>query len=262
MNLLNKEDMYKIVPLFNGWDKTMIWSCLQGYMGNAWVNDLKNPVSAQIITGDFCFFAGVPDMELVNNIPESFPSKCILMIPQNEEWGKLIEQEYKNNCLRFMRYAIKKEPGVFDTTKLSENIRRLTPEFQIKRIDREIYSRIEQEEWSRDLCSQFPTYSEFEKNGIGFVVLEGSRLVSGASSYTVYDRGIEIEIDTRQEYRRKGLALACASKLILECLEKDLYPAWDAANMESVKLAEKLGYHFDKEYVTYAVTVHQGFITK
>jgi RimJ/RimL family protein N-acetyltransferase len=36
-------------------------------------------------------------------------------------------------------------------------------------------------------------------------------------------------------------------------MDKGLYPSWDAANRTSVALAEKLGYHFDKEYVTYAV---------
>ena len=80
------------------------------------------------------------------------------------------------------------------------------------------------------------------------------KLVCGASSYTVYNKGIEIEIDTKEGYRRKGLALVCASKIILECLSRELYPSWDAANRESVALAEKLGYHFDNEYVTYAIT--------
>jgi len=35
-------------------------------------------------------------------------------------------------------------------------------------------------------------------------------------------KGIEIEIATKEEYHRKGLALACASKLILEGLSRYL----------------------------------------
>jgi RimJ/RimL family protein N-acetyltransferase len=42
--------------------------------------------------------------------------------------------------------------------------------------------------------------------------------------------------------------------LIMECLDRGLYPSWDAANKGSVALAEKLGYHFEKEYVTYEIT--------
>ncbi|MHB8065097.1 MAG: GNAT family N-acetyltransferase, partial [Ruminiclostridium sp.] len=95
-------------------------------------------------------------------------------------------------------------------------------------------------------------YDEYEELGLGFVITHNENIVCGASSYTVYNEGIEI--DTKEEYRRKGLALACASKLILECLSRDIYPSWDSANRESAALAEKLGYHFESEYVTYAIT--------
>lgn len=254
MHCLKKEDMYRITPIFEGWNETLIWSCLQGYMGNAWTDAIQNPKSAQIITGDFCFFAGAPNIELVKNIPQYFTSECILMIPQNEEWADLIKKVYEVKCERFMRYAIKKEPNIFDTRKLQLYIERLPAEYTIKRIDEELYNKVKQEKWSNDLCSQFPNYNDYEKYGHGFIVLHNDKIVSGASSYTVYNKGIEIEIDTKEEYRRKGLALVCASKLILECLDRDLYPSWDAANRKSVALAEKLGYHFEKEYVTYSVT--------
>ena len=37
-------------------------------------------------------------------------------------------------------------------------------------------------------------------------------------------------------------APACGAALVLTCLARGLYPSWDAANRESVALAEKLGY--------------------
>jgi GNAT superfamily N-acetyltransferase len=251
---LDKKNMQKIIPLFDGWNETLLWSCLQGYMGNAWTDDIQNPQSAQIITGDFCFFAGIANLELVKNIPISFPAPCILMVPQNEEWAKQIEKAYKANCEKFMRFAIKKEPEIFDSAKLASYVEKLPPAYSIRAIDEERYRKIGQENWSRDLCSQFPTYQDYQQFGIGFVVLYQGEIVCGASSYTVYEQGIEIEIDTKEEHRRKGLALACAAKLVLTCMDRGLYPSWDAANRASVALAEKLGYHFDKEYITYAVT--------
>lgn len=254
MYCLKKEEMARIAPIFNGWDETLLWSCLQGYMGNAWTDDICNPKSAQIITGDFCFFAGAPNLELVKNIPESFSAQCILMVPQNDDWANLIEQEYKTNSQKFMRYAIQKEPNVFDDEKLRSYVQMLPPEYSIKEIGEDLYNQIQAEKWSEDLCSQFSTFDNFQKLGLGFIALHNDEIVCGASSYTVYDQGIEIEIDTKREYRRKGLALACASKLILACLDRKLYPSWDAANLASVALAEKLGYHFEKEYATYAIT--------
>ena len=45
-----------------------------------------------------------------------------------------------------------------------------------------------------------------------------------------------------------GLALAVCAKLILTCLDKGLYPSWDAANLASVSLARKLGYQPGHHY--------------
>ena len=39
--------------------------------------------------------------------------------------------------------------------------------------------------------------------------MKNGKPVSGASSYSALQGGIEIEVDTKKEYRRKGLAFAC-----------------------------------------------------
>ncbi|OPJ64374.1 GNAT acetyltransferase [Clostridium oryzae] len=104
-----------------------------------------------------------------------------------------------------------------------------------------------------DCCSNFASLEEFLEHGIGYVIVHNGEIISGASSYSYCEGSIEITIGTKKEFRRKGLALAVASKLIVECMERNIYPAWDAANLESVALAEKLGYHFDKAYEVYSI---------
>ncbi len=101
---------------------------------------------------------------------------------------------------------------------------------------------------------QYEDYAAYRKYGLGVVIVKEGEPVSGASSYSSYMGGIEIEIDTREDYRRKGLAYICGAKLILECLKREWYPSWDAQNKWSVSLAEKLGYHFAYEYTAYEVT--------
>lgn len=108
--------------------------------------------------------------------------------------------------------------------------------------------------WANDFVSQYKDFDTYQALGLGVVVLKDGELVAGASSYSRYNEGIEIEIDTREDHRRKGLAYACGAKLILECLKKDLYPSWDAQNKWSASLAEKLGYHFSHEYKAYEIT--------
>ena len=115
------------------------------------------------------------------------------------------------------------------------------------------YNMCKKNTWANDLVSQYKDYRAYKNLGLGIVVLKDGELVAGASSYSRYDKGIEIEIDTQEDHRRKELAYACGAKLILECLEEGLYPSWDAQNKWSVALAEKLGYHFSHEYVAYEI---------
>ncbi len=49
----NKKSIEKLAE---GWDETLIWSYLQGYMGTAYTNNIKTMESVQIVVGDFCFF--------------------------------------------------------------------------------------------------------------------------------------------------------------------------------------------------------------
>jgi GNAT superfamily N-acetyltransferase len=238
-------DLNKIAPFFCGWNETLIWSCLQGCMGYAIADDEQNPSAAQIIVGDFCFFAGKPNETLVKK------ASAPIIIPQNEEWGKLIENIWGNRVKKDLRYAIKKEPDVFDVEKLTRYAISRDQEYEVKLFDQQIYEQAINEDWSKDLCSQFADYQDYSNRGLGVAILHQGKLVAGASSYTVYRDGIEIEIDTKPEYRQIGLATACGAKLILECLNRGLYPSWDAHDLRSVALAEKLGYHLDKPYIIY-----------
>lgn len=242
-----------IEKLFKGWQETLIWSCLQDCMGTAYSTNLQEPKSAQIIIGDFCFFAGEPEEELVKNKPQHFKSDFIIMVPQNEKWSELIEKVYGKKAARRDRYAIKKEKDIFDKEKLQNIINTLKEPYEVKMIDEKLYEQIVKLDWAKDLCSQFKNYKDYEVHGLGVAVIKHGEIVSGASSYTVYNGGIEIEIDTRKDERRKGFASVCGAKLILECIKRNLYPSWDAQNKKSVGLAEKLGYHLDRAYPVYEI---------
>lgn len=253
MSVYFMKDTQCIDKLFDGWQETLIWSCLQGCMGSAYADDPINPRSVQIVIADFCFFAGIPNENLVKHKPKNFRSDFIIMTAREKAWNELIEKSYGEDARRVSRYAIKKESDVFDCEKLNQIVNQLCADYSLQMIDEEIFAKIGEITWAHDLCAQFADAQEYQKNGIGVVVMKDGEILSGASSYTFYHEGIEIEIDTREDSRRKGLALACGAKLILECKNRSLYPSWDAQNMESVQLAEKLGYHLEKEYTAYEI---------
>lgn len=247
------DDIKKVESLFCNWQETLIWSCLQNIMGDIYVENINNPLSTMAILGDFCFFAGVPNKELLLYKPKEYEKDFIIMVPQNEMWANLIVNTYGDKAKIVTRYAIKKESKVFDMKKLESAVLSLSPEYSVKMIDEDIFHLCRSSDWSMDLVSQYKNYEMYKKLGIGVAILKDGELVSGASSYSRYQNGIEIEIDTKEEHRRKGLAYVCGAKLILECLKRKLYPSWDAQNKWSVALAEKLGYHFDHEYLAYEI---------
>lgn len=237
-----------VSPLFVNWEETIIWSCLQGMMGKIYADDLEHPTAAMAILGDFSFYAGNPSGELVSYKPDWCTQDFLIMTPQNDAWKDTIVQVYKDKAKIVTRYAMKKEPDVFDKSKLKRAFSSLSDEYALRMIDEQLYHMCKSEPWSADLVSSFARYEDYSNLGLGAVILKDNVIVSGASSYSRYREGIEIEIDTREDYRQKGLAYACGAKLILECLKRDLYPSWDAQNKISVALAEKLGYHYSHAY--------------
>lgn len=218
------------------------------------MEDLENPASAAAVLGDFTFFAGTPNEELVLRKPGNMRRDFMIMVPQNDAWAKMIEYCMGKKARKVTRYAFKKEPDVFEREKLEQIVKAMPPEYTLKMMDEEIYWWCRDKAWCKDWVSQYESYEMFQKLGLGVVILIDGVPVSGASSYASYKGGIEIEIDTKEEYRRKGLARICGAKLILECLKRGLYPSWDAQNLKSAALAEKLGYHFECEYTAYEVT--------
>lgn len=241
------KDTSKVKNIFAGWQETLIYSCLQNVMGKIYVTDTEKPESAFAFVGCFGFLAGKPDRKLVSNKPDGF----VIMVPQNKEWSALIEECYPS-AKRVIRYAIKKDTK-FDVELLRMEISKLPPNYELKQIDSVIYDQCLENSLTADFVSAFENKEQYLKIGRGMVILKDGKIVAGASSYTRYNDGIEIEVDTVESERRKHLATIVCSALILKCLDEGLYPSWDAQNMNSVHLAKKLGYEFDHEYVAYEV---------
>lgn len=255
MNQVRKlTDTGKARHLFADWEESLIWSCLQGVMGEIYIEEHTTELrSAMAVLGDFTFLAGEPNLRLAAYRPDSCKTDFRIVVPQNDAWEEVIRQCYGEKAEKTLRYAIKKEEDVFDREKLRWMTAALPAEYELKLIDRALYETCKATGWCSDFVSQYADYRTYQEWGMGAVVLKDGEIISGASSYSSYRGGIEIEVDTKEEYRRKGLATACAAKLILECLERGWYPSWDAQNLWSVALAEKLGYHFSHTYTAYEI---------
>lgn len=242
----------RAAALFGDWQETPLWSCLQGRMGAVYVDDGAWPRAADARLGDFDFLggdAGAPGARALVRGLLPPGRRSALVLPQSEAWEALLRQEAPARWRRRARYATRK-----DTAFGEERLRRLAvcpAPYRLAPLDEAAFGAVLRRPWSRDLVSQFADYGAYAAADLGVVALRGAEVVAGASGYSVYDGGIEIEIDTREDCRRQGLATACAARLILECLRRGLYPSWDAAHLHSLRLAEKLGYRFARAYACY-----------
>lgn len=238
--------------LFDGWQETLIWSALEGEMGRIWALDTGEPPKAALCeNGDFLFLAGAPSEPQTRALLEGWRAErngqFVILAPRDPACGPLIEAVFGGAARRAERYAFCKGGEAFDPERLKA-LASAAPVALVP-LDAALYEQALQSEWSRDFVSQFQSAAHFLQRGLGVAALdEKGEFVGGASSYIRYSRGIEIQVQTREDRLRLGIATACSAQLILDCLNGGLYPSWDAANAISVRLAQKLGYRLAGAY--------------
>lgn len=255
--------------LFSGWEETMIYSCLEGTTGSVYAECMDGkPLSAVCIAVDFAFFSGIPSPSLITH---DYGKSFLILTPRDRAWQLCIERTLAPDSVyspdqmewqdpvcgpygklhKVTRYAIRKDT-VFDRAHLEAIRDRLAEGFILHPMEEAEYYECASQPWSCDFVQNYPTYEEYRKHALGYVIkTEKDTIVAGASAYTFYSGGIEIEVDTREDNRQRGLASVCSAALILACLDRGLYPSWDAANLISVHLAEKLGYTLAHPYAVY-----------
>lgn len=237
-----------LAPLFfdsNG----LVRSCLDGHMGMAYGDHPHRPLAALLCVGDFACPGGDAKRPAARQLAGKLalqPGKT-WYVPVVEGWEEHFAYWHPKGMERSVRYAVSHKTG-FDREKLLSLTKAIPQEFSLHPMDHELYEKAMAEEWSRDFCSQFLDGDDYIRRGLGVAALHGKELAAGASSYVTYNGGIEIQVDTRADLRRRGLAAACCAQLILDCLQKGLMPSWDAANPASLALAEKLGYTLKYAY--------------
>ena len=220
---------------------------VEGQMGRVYVDNVENPLAYKIQTGPFFYFAGdaqgTGGREMLEGI-----QPWTLFMPSCMGWLEVCQGLYKERLVCFDRFS-------FSSDHLSiEHLQHLGQQFGIneavKRID---YSLVEKV-WGQDHfldVSDFDSPSDFIERGIGYYVMRSDEIVGAAYSSLVCSKGVEVSIFVLEDFRRQGIATTIAAHLIQWCLNNNLEPHRDAANSESCRLAEKLGYISVGKYQAY-----------
>lgn len=237
----SEKDIMRIKPLFKDIRFFMGKSVLDGCMGEAYVDDISNPQIAFLAVRSYCFISGdIQDDKLEKIINKYF--RKYKLIP-SDYLGKKIERIYHDRIIKAQRYSMKNNVD-FDIEKLKEIAKFFKKGFEILPIDEEIARRIREEEFIN-------ITDDYKRNGIGFCCMYHNEIIGVSSSNIFYKYGIEVNIRVKEEYQRLGIGSAMSANLILECLKRHKKVNWDAANLISVRTAEKLGFKYDSTYNFY-----------
>lgn len=239
---------------FQYWKKNMVRYGLKAKLGQFYTNEDETAILYE--QGDFLFLAVRADMALLADYRDICEPDYRILITEEVSW-----QACLSSCpalSTFTRYAFKDEAD-FDDKVLKNIVEQLSKQLVIEVINSKTYQELAQEEWSQDLQGNFATFKDFQEAGVlGFVIRKGEEIVAGVSTALVYQKAIEIEIATKPVYQQQGLAAVLGAKMILESLQRSVFPLWDAHNEASKKIAEKLGYQCLGAYPAYELKLQIG----
>jgi len=139
-------------------------------------------------------------------------------------WQETLIEQFYPEAKKVTRYAIRKNTA-FDREKLKSYAANVPDGYVMQPIDGELYDRCFLHPQTADFVSVFETKERFLQLGRGVVITKDGQIVAGASSYTRYIEGIEIEVDTLPDYRRQHLAQCACAALIRAVWRRGCTPA-------------------------------------
>ena len=196
--------------------------------------------------GNFLYLAGELNSRFWEDFIRQYGLDYKIIISEDTKWQDFLRRQV--GLISFTRYSFKDKAN-FQVEFLNDLVSQLEKGYNIVPIDNHIYDCFSEEEWSQDLQGDFESYQNFTlKGGFGFVIVKNKELIAGISSGLVYQGAVEVEVATRPNEQGNGFAKKLGAAMILESLNRDTFPLWDAHNEASKKVAEFLGYELVEPY--------------
>ena len=219
---------------------------IEDQMGSAYVDSLDSPSAFMIEQGGFfSYFAGDLQSENGQAFLKAVQRGRILMSGE-KGWGGEVSAVYGDGVMLIQRTHYSAESlsreqleQLAESNPHMPNIRQF--DLALAQQANEPYLEIQ----------AFESVEDFLVRGIGFCLLRDSDIIGSAYSSLVSARAIEVSIFVDFDYHRQGIATALGCALLDWCLAHHIEPHWDAANSESGRLAEKLGYTNPQPYTAY-----------
>ena len=186
----------------------------------------------------FVYLDGEPEPESAARVDSDFRVRPLVCL--TEKWEERIRARYPDAAI--YRRTVMKPACRFiipEKTELPEGCR-------LTGMDEAAF---EQHPFSHGM--NYACFTAFQAEGSGAVIYHGGEIVAAASSFLSLSGEVEMDISTKETYRRKNLATACAARMLWNCMERGITVHWDAQNDVSRHMAEKFGFETETEYSVY-----------
>lgn len=220
---------------------------IEAQMGRAFVDDPMDPTVFKIQVGPFFYLAGDVGGAGAQAMLETFDPYSLFM-PSAPGWLEAAKAAYGERLVGFRRYSFMSER--LSIPHLDRLCQAAALRDEVKLMDLPFAMRYWGEDHFVDL-SAFDSAEDFVQRGIGFYVERRGAGAGAAYSSLVCSRGIEVSLFVVEDYRQQGIGTLLAARLVKWCLENNADANWDAANRESCRLAETLGYVRSGTYQAY-----------
>lgn len=257
IKLIEENKRHKLTEIFADcrYDRVLIDSVIEGNFGTAHAIVKDDEVlTARLDSGAFTMIAGDADAEEVNELINVNP--IFIITAQNDEWDAKLKECFAGRTqeISFTQFSSDK----IRKAQLENIIASIPDDYVIKSFDKEMAKQAVKDLENEYLFENFTSVEDYLQRGIGYCIIHQNQVVCAATSMAKSKTAIDIEIQTHKNYRRKGLATIAGAKLVLGCMEQGVEPTWLAANPESEKLANKLGYQKTGMYKSLYIPPEKG----
>ncbi len=238
-------------PMFAGawFDRAQIQSVFEGRQeGRVFVDDAEHPTAALLCRTYEYYVVGDPEARALRRFIADAPAEPGVFqdlygyCPVGEAWRNalLADQAVPLEVIdrRSFRYGRRPHERWPDEWR-----NRLPPGMRIVPIDHDLAARID-EEMHQFIGRFWGGYDRFAAHGFGYCTLVADEPVSVAYTISVGAGEANIDVETAERFRRRGLSTITSAAYIDHCHEIGLIPTWDcdADNAASIATARRLGF--------------------
>lgn len=238
----NAKHLFKDIPL--GWDVMFNASLDHGFI---LADDRNQPNVALSFMGGCIIYGGDANHDSARNLVQSMKIQPAIL-SYSESWTALIKDEFREKAKHVTRYYL--PFSSLNKTKLYSLDLSVNENYKLIKANEPIAEKLKEEIGEEYQIHHYMSLKDFVETGCCYCITKGNEICSATAAFIRNRNKIQIQVNTKQSYRRQGMATKTSASMLRYCIENGITADWDACNTNSRDLAYKLGY---EESIPYEV---------